>query len=295
MFDTGGQQRRRSVPPMRRSLPFALLCALALLVLVPVAAGAATTAAPQFPFDGKITASPGISPPGANNWSCKPPAAHPQPVVLVHGTFADMTSFAALSPAIRLNGYCVFALDLPKRATGSIAAAAAVLAEFVDRVLAATGAPKVDIVGHSQGGMLPRYYVKKLGGLTKVDDLVGLSPSNHGTIVASLVDKLVLPFCQACSEQAYNSTFLKALNQAPEAPAPVDYTNITTAWDLVVVPYTSGHLSGGSNVTNVTLQKRCLFNTTGHVKMVADKVATQWVLNALGRSGPADPDFRPRC
>ena len=39
----------------------------------------------------------------------------------------------------------------------------------------------LDLVGHSQGGMMPRYYVKNLGGAAKVDDLIGLSPSNHGT------------------------------------------------------------------------------------------------------------------
>ena len=48
-------------------------------------------------------------------------------------------------------------------------------------MLGATGAAKVDIIGHSQGGMMPRYYVKNLGGAAKVDDLIGLSPSNHGT------------------------------------------------------------------------------------------------------------------
>ena len=37
------------------------------------------------------------------------------------------------------------------------------------------------MVGHSQGGMMPRYYIKFLGGADKVDDLVGLAPSNHGT------------------------------------------------------------------------------------------------------------------
>ena len=53
---------------------------------------------------------------------------------------------------------------------------AAQLEAFVDRVLAATGAAKVSMVGHSQGGMMPRYYIQFLGGAGKVDDLVGLAP-----------------------------------------------------------------------------------------------------------------------
>ena len=40
------------------------------------------------------------------------------------------------------------------------------------------------MVGHSQGGMMPRYYLKFLGGTAFVDDLVGMAPSNHGTTIA---------------------------------------------------------------------------------------------------------------
>ena len=117
-------------------------------------------------------------------------------MVLVHGTFADMSdSWQALSPLLRNHGYCVFALNygahggsdaLGVYATGDIADSAAQLSAFVDRVLAATGAGRVDLVGHSQGGMMPRYYLKYLGGAAKVRTLVGLAPSNHGTTLNGL-------------------------------------------------------------------------------------------------------------
>src|SRR5690349_2299353 len=117
--------------------------------------------------------SPSASPPGANDWSCKPSAAHPRPVVLVHGTFADMSnSWQAISPLLKNNGYCVFALNsgdyngsgaIGVYGTGEIRNSAAELNAFVDKVLAATGAAEVDIVGHSQGGMMPRWYLKFLG------------------------------------------------------------------------------------------------------------------------------------
>ncbi|OEV22738.1 lipase, partial [Streptomyces nanshensis] len=45
---------------------------------------------------------------------------------------------------------------------------------------------QVDIVGHSQGGMMPRYYLKFLGGAPKVNALVGIAPSNHGTTLSGL-------------------------------------------------------------------------------------------------------------
>ena len=145
---------------------------------------------------GYAHASPTASPPGANNWSCKPSAAHPRPVILVHGTFADMSdSWQALSPLLYDNGYCVFALNYGSYdGSGSLGvyahrrsrSSAAQLATFVNRVLAATGASKVDLVGHSQGGMMPRYYIKFLGGAAKVHTLVGLAPSNHGTTLDGL-------------------------------------------------------------------------------------------------------------
>jgi triacylglycerol esterase/lipase EstA (alpha/beta hydrolase family) len=71
-------------------------------------------------------------------------------------------------------------------ATGPIEGSAGQLSSFVDRVLSATGASQVDIVGHSQGGMMPRYYLKNLGGATKVHTRVGLAPSNHGTTLDGL-------------------------------------------------------------------------------------------------------------
>ena len=237
--------------------------------------------------------SPGISPPGANDWSCRPTAAHPAPVVLVHGTFADMTaSWNLVSPALARDGYCVFALDYGNRATGRIEDSAAELAAFVDRVLSATGAAKVSIVGHSQGGMLPRYYVKNLGGGTKVDDLIGLSPSNHGTESQAAA---WAQNCPACTQQVAGSEFLTALNAGDESPGAISYTQIQTRYDEVVVPYSSAFLAADTDVTNVLLQDRCPADVSDHLGIGHDPIALSWIQNALGRSGPADPAFDPGC
>jgi triacylglycerol esterase/lipase EstA (alpha/beta hydrolase family) len=130
-----------------------LAVAIAALVASGVAAAPAAAAPP---------------PPGANDWSCVPSAAHPRPAVLVHGTFENRwNNWQALSPLLKANGYCVYALDygayngsglLGVYGVGDIPASAGRLDAFVDRVRAATGAPDVDVVGHSQGGMMPRWY-----------------------------------------------------------------------------------------------------------------------------------------
>src|SRR4051812_306578 len=51
------------------------------------------------------------TPPGANDWSCRPTAAHPDPVVLVPAEGSMGSDMHAVSPLLANHGYCVFALD----------------------------------------------------------------------------------------------------------------------------------------------------------------------------------------
>jgi triacylglycerol esterase/lipase EstA (alpha/beta hydrolase family) len=238
---------------------------------------------------------PAPPPPGANDWSCRPTAAHPSPVVLVHGTFEGAyDNWFDVSPQIKAAGYCLFALEYGDRGTGDIAASAGQLARFVDAVLAATRARKVSMVGHSQGGMMPRHYIKFLGGATKVDDLVGLAPSNHGTTNpgAFVAGETV---CPACDQQRAGSAFLQRLNAGDETPGAVSYTVIQTRYDEVVTPYTSAFLAGGANTANVLLQDACPAHVIDHHFMPHDRLAISWALQPLGRPGPADPARPPSC
>jgi len=239
---------------------------------------------------------PAVSPPGANDFTCKPTAAHPAPVVLVHGTFEGAAdNWATASPKFKAAGYCVFALEYGDRGTGDIAASAGQLQRFVDAVLAATGARKVSMVGHSQGGMMPRYYLKYLGGANKVGELIGISPSNHGT-TNPLTIPTGDPICPACLDQQAGSDFLTNLNSGGDLVAGPRYTVVVTRWDEVVTPYQSQFLSGSaSRVTNITLQDKCPLDAFEHDQTPNDPVVAQWVINALGRTGPADPAFQPYC
>ena len=175
--------------------------------------------------------SPGTSPPGANIPGCRPSASHPDPVILVHGTFENQNdNWQAAAPLLANHGYCVFTFNYGGGApsdnlqgTGDIAASAGQLAAFVTKVLTQTGAKKVDLVGHSQGGMMPRYYINFLGGAAYVEKMVALAPSNHGTTLdgltalvtalgaAGLVNSALNPLCTACVEQEAGSSFLANL------------------------------------------------------------------------------------
>ena len=307
------RSRRRLTRPAASTRPAALLALLAMLAtgLVAGVLGAAAPAAAQsgqlpvlynFPAAVAISlANPNADPPGANDWSCRPSAAHPRPVILVHGTLANRTNeWQALSPLLKNDGYCVFAPNLggPSptsylQATGPIEQSAAQLAAFVDQVLAATGASKVDIVGHSQGGMMPRYYINNLGGDAKVNALIGLAPSNHGTTLLGLT-KLAQVFgltepigsvCTSCIQQIAGSEFITALNAGGETRPGVRYTVIQTRYDEIVTPYTSAFLSG-PNVTNITLQDHCLLDASDHISVAYDRVALRFVQNALDPQHP---------
>ena len=245
-----------------------------------------------------LAPSPASAAGAYNDFDCKPSRAHPHPVVLVHGTFASAgLNWGYIAPKLTAKGYCVFALDYGVRngvgATDDIRRSAAQLRAYVNRVRRATGARRVQIVGHSQGGMMPRYYLRFLGGARYTDDLIGMAPSNHGTKTA---EGLRAPACPACEQQGTDSAFLRKLNRGREVERGVDYTVVQTRHDTTVVPYTSAFLDGPrSQVTNVLLQRACRDNASTHVTVAVDPVVVQWILNALERDGPADPRFNPRC
>ena len=235
---------------------------------------------------------------GYNDFDCKPSKKRPEPVVLVHGTFANgQLNWGYVAPKLAAGGWCVFALDYGVfhgvGATGDIHNSADELRAYVNRVRRATGAKKVKMVGHSQGGMMPRWYLRFLGGARYVDELVALAPSNHGTKIAEGINT---PNCPACEQQATNSPLLRKLNRGHAVEKGVDYTVIQTKLDTTVVPYTSAFLDGPrAQVTNVLVQRACPGNKASHASLAFDPVALQWIRNALDHSGPANPRFKPRC
>jgi hypothetical protein len=142
--------------------------------------------------------------------------------------------------------------------------------------------------------MMPRYYIKFLGGAGVVDDLVGLSPSNHGTTnPGAFVTGATV--CEACAQQMAGSAFLANLNAGDETPGPVSYTVLETKYDEVVTPYWSEFLAPGPRTANILLQDACPAEVIDHHEMPNDGLAFRWTLQALGRPGPADPSQPPSC
>ncbi|MQY03652.1 esterase/lipase family protein [Actinomadura macrotermitis] len=300
--------------PLRRGLAAAALAACAAVAVNPAPAAAQTT----YPVGDLGTSvwnfffSPDAVP-GANVWSCKPSAEHPNPVVIVHGTTSNFGAGGAMiAPTLANAGYCVYGFNYGEtRSTlghiyglGDIARSARTMSAFVDRVLAATGAAKVDVVGGSQGGMMPNYYIKRLGGAAKVRTMIGLGPTNHGTTLGGLVSLgrtlNVLGFVNGVYEflgspahvqQEEGSDFQNALFADGDTVPGVRYLTIVTSHDTTVTPLSNAYLHGGDS-TNVLLQDLCPDDPVSHSGMSFDGPIMQLVLNEIG---PKVPGFKPRC
>ncbi|QIY54765.1 alpha/beta fold hydrolase [Streptomyces sp. RPA4-5] len=285
---------------LRWSRTLTLLPALALAVGAATVPAAAADPSPATTPAGDAAQHPTRAAAGSgwNNYSCKPSAAHPRPVVLVHGTLGNsIDNWLGLAPYLVARGYCVFSLDygqLPGvpffHGLGPVDASAQQLAAYVDRVLTATGTEKVDLVGHSQGGMMSRVYLKFHGGADKVNTLVGLAPDNHGTDLNGLtrlldhfpgakdyIDKLT----PGLADQIAGSDILNRLNEGGDTLPGVHYTVIATKYDEVVTPYRSAFLNG-PDVRNVVVQDLCGLDLSEHVAIgLVDRVAFHETANAL--------------
>jgi triacylglycerol lipase len=283
------------------------------LIIGALTGAAATAAADGFDGDGSLP------PAGANDWACRPSAAHPEPVVLVHGTWGNQNSWDVLAPQLKARGHCVFSLNYGRASssvrgaapgvygTADIHGSAKELAAFVDRVRGATGSPRVDIVAHSQGGPMVRQYLRFEGGAdrgdpanNKVDHLVTIGATNHGTTADGLgyllptgsaatpaVDIVANWLGTAALQQLFDSEFLRSLNAGGDTDPGIEYTVIASHLDRVVTPPETTFLTAGfgATVDNVWLQDLCPTDSFPHSNLPDSPTVAYVVQKAL------DPSF----
>jgi hypothetical protein len=151
--------------------------------------------------------------------------------------------------------------------------------------MARSGRP-VNVVGVSQGGMLPRWALKWWPDVRSlVGDVVGLAPDNHG-ISPALAGVCSSPCPPATRQQLPGSQFLAALNGGDETPGRLSYSVISSATD-VNVPPPSPSLVGERDDSNTQVQEICPGREVDHVHIQYDAVAIALVIDALGHGGPA--------
>jgi triacylglycerol esterase/lipase EstA (alpha/beta hydrolase family) len=227
---------------------------------------------------------------------CPATFMHPEhePVLLVHGLGATGVenwgwNYALALPAA---GFDVCTVDLPGRAWNDIQVSSEYVVHAV-RVISTASGKQVDVVGHSEGGLQPRWAVRWWRDVReRVDDIVTLGSPHHGVFDPDVVD---LPCPIPCIPGALwqmreGSRFLTALNAGDETPDPVSYTSIWSATDELVQGMSLGKptsvLEGASNFM---VQDLCPGRFVSHVGLATDAVTHAVVIDALTHEGPAAP------
>lgn len=246
---------------------------------------------------------------GYDNWSCQPSAAHPQPVVLLHGlgaTFSEDTGMY-LAPYLAGRGYCVFGLTYGATSVlgplvggvGPVSQSAQQVAAYIHQVLAATHATQVDLVGHSEGAFLSLYVPKETGDAGQIARVVALAPPTHGTTfgglvtlasllgIGSLVDAVLDGVgCQACTQLIIGGSAVAQLDDGPIAQPGIAYTVVASTHDELVMPMSTAFVDE-PGVTNEYIQSTCPFDPVGHIGEAYDPDVAQMIANALDPAAAA--------
>lgn len=251
---------------------------------------------------------PGAAVPGTNV-QCTPQPGQ-IPVVLIPGTGEDAyATWAGLAQQLHDEGLCVYTFNHnpavihgrpiePLAFSGDIRESAAMLAEVVQSVLAETGAHRVNLVGHSQGGgPLPHWYLTRLGGERYVDQLIALAPSNNGAnpMGASefmdrhdgmrhrMEERLAKKNMHAWSQQLRGSELLEELHSGPLTRDSVRYTVLASRYDTTVSPPESSFIDE-PGVRNVYLQDIDPTSRASHFDLPYDASVVAFVFSVLADS-----------
>jgi triacylglycerol esterase/lipase EstA (alpha/beta hydrolase family) len=197
-------------------------------------------------------------------WRMRDPDAAPAvaPVLLLHGVLCNAGVWRGLQTRFAERGIGpVYTLSYgPPWASIDMFAGDA--ATKIDAILAATGAGKVTLVGHSMGGLVARAYLRRCGG-AKVRCLVTVGTPHHGSVHAWLAPG-------ACLAQLRpGNPWLAELNRDEAVPAPVRGVALWSWHDSMVAPQTSARLAGAKNIELTGIGHNALLASTEVFALVA--------------------------
>jgi len=208
----------------------------------------------------------------------------PGAVILVPGYGGNTGSLARLADQIRATGRTAQVVDLPDDGTGDLVRQADAVDRAVSGVLDA-GAPSVDVIGYSAGGVVVRLWLQRHDGVHKARRVVTLGAPHHGTQLAAAGVAVGPGACPlACQQLATGSRLLSELDTpVPDPPA---WLAVWTVQDQTVTPPESGRLEGA---VNVAVQDLCPGRPVSHSQLPSDAVVTRLVLAAIGPGPMAAP------
>jgi pimeloyl-ACP methyl ester carboxylesterase len=198
------------------------------------------------------------------------------PVLLIHGYLATRGSLHLLERHLADRGHIVisYPLGFPVN-LGDIRDSAGLIARKVESIVAQTGVTEIDVVGHSLGGLVGLYYLKRLGGRHRVRRLIMLGTPAQGTWSA-LLGLVTAPLGRASLQLLPGSPFLRELGEMP-LPKGADVVSIGAVRDWLA-PVSTTILDG---VRHISLP-------TGHSGLLVDGEVAKVVADLLGDRPPVD-------
>jgi triacylglycerol lipase len=207
-----------------------------------------------------------------------PPQDRPGPVLLVPGYGGQTGALSVLAARIRATGRQATVVRLPGNGTGDLNADASVLNGAVTRALDG-GAPSVDVIGYSAGGVVVLLWARHDDGPGKARRVITLGSPYHGAGIAAGAEGFVPGACpQACQQLVPGSRLLAGLTATP-VPRRPRWMSLWTTDDQVVTPPGSARLAGA---INVPVQSVCPGERISHSQLPANPVVTAIVLQAIG-------------
>jgi triacylglycerol lipase len=219
-----------------------------------------------------------------------PPQDRPGPVLLVPGYGGSTGSLSVLASRIRSTGRQATVMHLPGNGTGSLIADVSVLNAAVTSALRG-GAPSVDVIGYSAGGVVTLLWERDDGGVYKARRVVTLGSPFHGAAIAAAGEAFVPGACPAaCQQLVPGSSLLRQLDAAT-VPARPPWLSVWSTGDKTVTPPDSARLAGA---INVPIQSVCPALQVSHSQLPTDPAVTAMVLGAIG-PGPVRRPATPDC
>jgi len=198
-----------------------------------------------------------------------PRDASQRTLVFVHGLAANRSGFLPLQTALRLTGHRR-QVAVSYRSSGSIEALAIQLKRELDQRV---GGGRIDLVAHSMGGLVARFYLQQLGGERRVDRLVTLGTPHHGTHAASFLPSALV------RQLLPDGPFIRHLNALPP-PERTRVTSIVAGRDVLIQPVESAACPFG--------EVRRL-DDLGHVELLFRPEVFAEVAAALHAAAPNEP------
>jgi hypothetical protein len=219
--------------------------------------------------------------PLAGQTASRPAQDRPGPVLLVPGYGGGTSALDWLAGRIRATGRTAIVLHLPGTGTGSLVTDAALLNVAVSQALAA-GAPSVDVIGYSAGGVVALIWARHDDGAAKARRVITLGSPFHGTVLASDAQAFIPGACPiACQQLVPNSRLLTSLAAGNPTGLP-RWLSLWTTDDTTVKPPDSARLAGAINVPVQALCPAALIN---HSELPTNPLVAAIVLGEIG-SGP---------